>query len=253
VKDDRPATPTGPATAATKRRRRWPIPAAIALGVFIIVLAPLWAPLFLRRMSFFHVRHVEIVGAHFVQPREIYARLKIDTNASVWDASGPLEKRVRQHPLVQDVEIDRKLPGTLVVRLVEHAPVALVPTADGLRALDERGVALPIDPTTADVDVPILARADTVMLRLLASARREAPGVYDRMSEVRTEQAGQGMTGMSDEVVFMFDSLPVKAPHDVTLQQLQDVELVEQDLARRRLRAIELDLRYRDQVIARLK
>jgi cell division protein FtsQ len=244
VKDERPVVASEPPSATTKRRRRWQIPAAIAFGVFMVLLAPLWAPLFLRRMAFFHVRHIEIVGAHYVQPREIYARLRIDTNASVWDASGPLEKRVRQHPLVQDVEIDRKLPGTLVVRLVEHAPVALVPTTDGLRALDERGVALPIDPTTADVDVPILARADTVMLRLLASARRDAPGVYGRVSEVRAE---------NDEVVFMFDALPVRAPHDVTLQQLQDVELVEQDLARRRLRAIELDLRYRDQVIARLQ
>ena len=38
----------------------------------------------------------------------------------------------------------------------------------------------------------------------------------------------------------------------VTLARLGDIEPVERDLARRQLRAAELDLRYRDQVIARL-
>jgi cell division protein FtsQ len=45
----------------------------------------------------------------------------------------------------------------------------------------------------------------------------------------------------------------VRALADVTLNRFADLELVENDLARRRLRAIELDLRYRDQVIARLQ
>ena len=242
--DKKSATP-----AKALLKRRWAIPGLIAFGVFLLLLSPLWAPLLLRRMSFFRVRHVEVVGAKYVQPRDIIARLKIDTLTSVWDPAKPFEERVRRHPLVRDVSIDRKLPGTLVVRLVEHEPVALVPAGDGFRAYDERGVSLPIDPTAADVDVPILARADTAMFRLLGAARATAPSVYQRVSEMRRE--GQG--GPFDELFIVFDSLPVRAPRDVTLQQLQDVELVQQDMARRRVSAIELDLRYRDQVIARLK
>jgi cell division protein FtsQ len=38
----------------------------------------------------------------------------------------------------------------------------------------------------------------------------------------------------------------------VTLARLSDIEPVERDLAQRQLRPVELDLRYRDQVIARL-
>ena len=44
----------------------------------------------------------------------------------------------------------------------------------------------------------------------------------------------------------------VRANDDLTLQRLADVEPVEQDLAHKQLRATEIDLRYRDQVIARL-
>lgn len=242
--------PTPGSTPRQPSRRKWTLPLAFASLAFFILLAPLWAPLLLRHMSFFRVRHVQVVGARYVEPRDILDRLKVDTLASVWDPVGPLEERVARHPLVRGVTVSRKLPGTLVVQLVENVPVALVPTSNGFRAYDERGVALPIDPTTADVDVPILSRPDKPLLALLGAARIQAPDLFRRMSEVRREGGGGPFGGQ--EVVFVLDSLPVRAPGDVTLHRLSDLQLVERDLARRRLRAIELDLRFRDQVIARL-
>ena len=227
------------------RARRWALPALVALGAFLVLLTPWWGPRLLRQLSFFRVRRVEVVGVRYVDAREILERLRVDTMASVWDDAAPLEARVAQHPMVQRVEIDRNLPGTLVVRLVEHAPVALVPGNTGFRAFDARGVALPIDPTKVDVNAPIVARPDKPVLQLLGAARTDAPALYARMNEVRRELP-------SGELLFVLDSTPVRARADITLARLADVELVEQDLARRRLRAVELDLRYRDQVIARL-
>lgn len=243
------AKPDPTAQTPARKHRWWLIPAAIALAAFFTLLLPFWGPLLLKRLAFFRVRHVEVVGARYVLPADVLERLKVDTLDSVWDAKGPLVARVKAHPLVRDVEIDRRLPGTLIVRLQEHVPVALVATTNGFKAYDERGVALPIDPTSADVDAPVLARPDSALLRLLGAARTEQPGLYARVSEIRRERAGPGET----ELVVVLDSLPVRAPSGVTLNRLADVELVEQDLARRRLRAIELDLRYRDQVIARLQ
>lgn len=237
-----------PTSRESRRRRpRWVFPASLAAAVALLILSPLWAPLLLRRMAFFRVRHVEVVGARYVEPRDVLDRLRVDTLSSVWDPLAPLERRVERHPLVRKVRVERKLPGTLVVRLVEYAPVALVATPAGLRAYDERGRPLAIDPTAADVDAPVLSGGapDAAVLRLLGAARAEAPSLYRRMSEVRREGGGT-------EILFVLDSLPVRAPADVTLHRLADVELVEQDLARRGLRALELDMRYRDQVIARL-
>jgi len=45
----------------------------------------------------------------------------------------------------------------------------------------------------------------------------------------------------------------VRAPSDVGAERLAQVLPVAADLARRHVRATELDLRYRDQVIARLQ
>ena len=245
IVDTKPQPPGAGGDATPGKRRWWLIPLLVATGAFLLLLSPLWAPVLLRNLAFFRVRHVEVVGARYIQPRDILDRLRVDTLASVWDPQARLEARVREHPLVRDVAVERKLPGTLVVRVVEHAPVALVATATGFKVYDARGVALPIDPTTNDLDAPILPRPDTGLFRLLGAARQQAPGLFLRISEARREG--------SDEFVFVWDSIPVRTQSGVTLDRLNDLELVENDLARRRLRATELDLRFRDQVIARLK
>lgn len=246
ITDTRPdPSAGGKSDSASRKRPWWLVPSLVAAGAFLAVVSPLWAPLLFRNMAFFRVRHVEVVGVRYIQPREILERLRVDTLASVWDPTARLEARVREHPLVRDAVVERKLPGTIIVRIAEHAPVALVATTNGFRVYDERGVALPIDPTTADLDAPILLRPDSALFRLLGAARRQTPAIFIRMSEARREGR--------DELLFVWDSIPVRTMSDVTLDRLNDLELVENDLARRRLRAIELDLRYRDQVIARLQ
>ena len=67
---------------------------------------------------------------------------------------------------------------------------------------------------------------------------------YARVSAIR--RVGK------DELVLQLKSLPVRAMQDVTLERLAEIEPVEGDLARKQLRVTEIDLRYRDQVIARL-
>jgi len=45
----------------------------------------------------------------------------------------------------------------------------------------------------------------------------------------------------------------VRVMQDVTLERLADIGPVEADLSRKQLRVAEIDLRYRDQVIARVQ
>jgi cell division protein FtsQ len=215
-----------------------------AVALVLVAGAPFWAPLLLRQLSFFRVRKVEIVGARYVSTGDILDRLHVDTNASIWDPTGPLEKRLASHPQLRRVAVRRKLPGTLVVDIEENPPVALVATNDGMRAYDARGVPLPIDLTKTPLDAPVLPRRDVGVLKLLGLLRSQAPALYDRVSEVRVVS--------SDELLIEFDGTPVRAMRDITAGRLAEVEPVEDDLTRRGLRAAEIDLRYKDQVIARL-
>lgn len=213
--------------------------------VLLLASAPWWGPRALAQLAFFRVRRVEIVGTQYVAPGDILRRLNVDTTRSVWDPFEPLAERIGTHPEIRSVRIRRRLPGTLVVEIVESLPVALVPSAAGFRAYDERGVLLPVDPSRVEVDVPVLARRDTALLRLLGDLRRAAPATYASLSEMRRVRRG--------EVWMKVASTPVLASATVTVERLLELDPVTRDLARRQLRPAEVDLRYRDQVIVRLQ
>jgi cell division protein FtsQ len=234
----------GERTAAPLLTRRLKL-ALVGIVVLLIAGSPLWTPLIMRRMAFFHVRRIEILGARYVAPSDILARLHVDTLASVWDPTARLAARVEAHPGIQRVLVRRRLPGTLVVEVTERVPVALVQAKDGFRVYDERGSALPIDPSQVTVDAPIVAQRDAALLRLLGAMRVDMPVLYARLSAA--SRVGK------DELLLELDSQLVRAMLDVTLERLAEIEPIEADLARKQVRVAEIDLRYRDQVIARLQ
>lgn len=225
--------------------RRWWL-ALAGIAALLLLTSPLWGPRVLRRLAFFHVRRVEILGTRYTSPAELLDRLRVDTTRSVWDPLEPLAARVRTHAQVESVTVTRRLPGTIVVRVKERHPVALVDAPGGLRAVDERGRRLPLDPSKTPVDAPVLTAAprDTLVYHLLGEMQRESPALYAKLSSIRASGA--------DEIVLQIADLSVRAMTNVTLARLGDIDPVQRDLARRQLRPTELDLRYRDQVIARL-
>jgi cell division protein FtsQ len=226
------------------KRRRWRVAAALA-AMLALFVAPWWSPPLLARLAFFRVRRVEVVGTHYIQADDIYRRLRIDSTMSVWDDSRPLEARVAGYSGVRSVTIERKLPGTLVVRLSENLPVAFVPSAGGLRATDAEGRLLPLDPSRVDVDLPVLECLDTALVRLLADVQGASPALFGRINGARRPSP--------DELTFSLPGVTVRTRGNMTAARLADIIPVEQDLARRGARPAELDLRFRDQVIARLQ
>jgi cell division septal protein FtsQ len=230
-----------------------------ALFLLAVIMAAAWGTREAgKRMAFFRVRAIEVRGARYLQPGEIVQRLKVDTLASLWDDLTPYKARVRAHPQVSDVTISRRMPGTLVVTIKENLPVALIQTPTGLLAFDSLGKQLPIDPARTALDLPIVATRDPVLLKLVGAIRASEPGVFNRIEEVRRAGRDEIVLSLS-RAIAPTDSasgggtLRVRVPVDLSVERMADIFPVETDLARRQLRVGELDLRYRDQVIARLQ
>jgi cell division protein FtsQ len=254
----------------------------LAILVLLLLLAP--ASWLARRgaskLAFFRVRNIVVDGTHFLPPDTVVKRLGVDTLRSVFDDVPPLEKRLRALPQVADVSISRKLPGTLVVTIRENPPVALVPGPQGLEPVDASGVPLPIDPAREPaLDLPIADQRDVALVRMLGDVRETSSVLFRRISEVSRTQAGevlllvtstapQAAPAGSPASSAPTDStaastinaqqsppqlLRVRARMGVSAARLTDIFPVEFDLRRRGARVAELDLRYRDQVIARLQ
>lgn len=224
-------------------------------------------------MEFFDLRAVSVEGTRYLSPETVMERLQLDTMRSVWDDTGPLAARLRTMPQVAGVEISRRLPGTLVVKIRENLPVALAPSPRGFEAVDTAGVVLPVDPTAEDLDLPIARQRDAPILSLLGEIRSGDPMLYRRISEVardgksslvlrlsplpgsmsRLESRSPTDSGSAAQPARMAGTLRVRVPLGVSVSRLADIFPVESDLVRRRANVAELDLRYRDQVIARLQ
>jgi cell division protein FtsQ len=231
--------------AATARPRwlRWLRRGAAALTVGAVLSSPWWGPRLLGRLDYFHARRVVIEGVRHARASELVALLAVDTLQSVWQPMEPLVERVSGHPLVASVTIERRLPGELVLHVVEREPTALVPGDGRLVPADAAGHRLPIDPARVPLDLPLAASADSSLLTALDALRQSAPGLYARITQA--ERVG------ADELRFRLGALVVRTGRDVTVARFKDILPVEADLARNGLRAVELDLRFRDQVIAR--
>jgi len=248
---------TAPAEREPTSRRRTRIIGAFTLVVLAALVSSWWwGPKALARLAFFRVRRVEIDGARYTTANTVLARLRVDTTWSVWSDLSRLERRVAADPLIASAHVERKLPGTLHVVITEREPVAMVPIVGGIVVLDANGRSLPIEPSrVGGVDVPVLAARDSATLRVLGALRDGAPEIFARVSQVRRAgpeevrftiaTPGVGANGQAGFIL--------RAGPDLTATRVADLVPVESDLARRRVRFTEIDLRFRDQVIARLQ
>ena len=246
----------------------------LAVLVLLLLLAPAsWlVRLGASKLEFFHLRSVSIEGTRYLSPEAVMERLAVDTMRSVWDDTDPLADRIGQMSQVSAVEISRKPPGRLVVRIKENLPVALAPSPRGLEAVDTAGIVLPIDPAREELDLPVAEQRDIELLRLLGAVRAGDPRLYRRISEISrdgrssllllldplaqepsTEAAAKVESTGAVIAATLPSALRVRVPLGVSVSRLADIFPVESDLARRRAKVAELDLRYRDQVIARLQ
>jgi cell division protein FtsQ len=249
--------------AGKARKPGWLIVGALLL-VGILMAAAWGTRVAAKKMAFFRVRAIEVRGARYLRPDEIVARLRVDTSASLWDDLEPLRRRMKADPQVSFVTIERKMPGTLIVTIAENLPVALISTPKGLLPFDSLGRQLPIDPARASLDLPVVATNDPILLKLVGAIRSAEPLLFARLEEVRRTGRREIELTLSRSPAEIGavsgDSAPqspkvvrVLALTGLSVVRLADIFPVESDLARRQARVEELDLRYRDQVIARLQ
>lgn len=247
---------------------RWTMRGLFLIAAAAIVSTPWWGPQTLARLDYFHVRRVEFDGVRFANPSELVARLALDSTASIWDDLDQYAARVAGHPMVQSVQVTRTLPSTVVLTIIERVPVALVAGSEApgggtqaagtqangaslggmllsgaLDPVDADGHILPIDPARKNIDVPIVATADTAVLRFLDALRADAPRLYERVVEMRRVNRR--------EFLMRLKGVTVRTNDDVTVDRLGDILRVEESLAQQNQQVVELDLRFQDQVIAR--
>jgi hypothetical protein len=237
---------------------------AAAVVVVAGLSAVWWGPLLLRRADWFEVRRVEVSGVRLLGPHEVLAAAGLPRNsANVWDAYEPIVEALRAHPMIEDAQVERRLPGTLRIRVTEKRPVALV-EAPVLRAATATAELLAIEPAGRRVDLPLVRLApvsgepDSAYLvrlqPLLAEVGRLAqldPELLGRTSEVRLEQDGVLRLVLARPRADVLVGIGADAPRlRQLLGVLQELEL-RADPGAAPAGRVQVDLRFEGQVVLR--
>jgi cell division protein FtsQ len=231
----------------------------LGLLAAVVLSSPLWGPRVLSRVAWFDVERVEISGTRLLAPHQILAASGIRRGQSVWADASTWERALRANPSIADARVTRKLPRTLRVRVREKLPVAYVEGAT-LEPVTAAGEILPLDPTRAPVDLPILSGAweskpaltRAALLGETARLSRLDPALVADVSEIRA-------TDSTSRVLLLSHRLgEIAIPAGAASERLAQLRAVLSDLAGRLPPAdsvtvpARIDLRYGEQIIVRL-
>jgi cell division septal protein FtsQ len=224
-------------------------------GAAVVAVLIVWtmAPAVLRRLSFFRVRQVELVGIRYLDAETVLAALRLAPHASVFDDTSVLADRIRGVGGVADAAVSRRPPGSLKVIVREKEPVALVANARGaLTVVDAGGESLPFDPAGQGVasaagglDLPVVQVADSGVVGVLARIQAFDPALFQTIDAARRAGATRS------DVLLELGTHRLLLARDAGPEVIQAVVLVARDLAAKARPYAELDGRYAGQVVVR--
>ncbi|HKO02440.1 MAG TPA: FtsQ-type POTRA domain-containing protein [Thermoanaerobaculia bacterium] len=166
----------------------------IAFNVLIVAtvaLTALWAYRRTQSDSRFAVKAIEIAGATHTPRAQLDAITKQYTGLNLFRIDiARVQHDLGGLPWVSHIAIEKKLPDTLRILIVERTPVALAANDGALRYVDPQGIAFAdLSPTVGDSDLPVITHATGAELvrsvRLVADLRAKDPEVFSRISEIR--------------------------------------------------------------------
>ena len=218
-------------------------------GVAMIVMVSwMTAPLGLRRLQFFRVRQVEIIGIRFLDADQVLAALRLSPTASVFDDIEPLTDRLRGLDGVADASVSRRPPGSLKVIVREIEPVALVMSGRGaLTPVDADGRPLPFDLAGLDLPVVRASAGDSSVVGLLARVQAVDPALFQAIDAARRTETTRGDVLLELGV----GAHRVLLNRDAGPEVIEAVVLVARDLAAKARPYRELDARFAGQVVVR--
>jgi cell division septal protein FtsQ len=133
----------GSAPDGTVRRRRL---LALALLVPIAIAMAAWA---FTYTPVFDAKHVRVEGAVSLRPDDVRSLAQIDPSTNVFHLQpDAVTARLLTDPWIASATVDKDLPDTVVLTVVERRPVGVIDTAGAHSVLASDGTVLPASAAT---------------------------------------------------------------------------------------------------------
>lgn len=150
---------------------RGPFPVGLAITTLMIALG-LFAFL---QSPYFQITHIAVQGNEIVNEAILLANAQVQPGDNLLNVDmRALAARVAAHPRVRHVNVDRRLPSTLLLIVSEHVPVALVVQEDTRYAVTGDGTVVPLGEDEAE-RLPVIVDAAPELLPLAVEAAAHLP------------------------------------------------------------------------------
>lgn len=230
-------------------RKIGPDSSLLYIAVLICLLA---AGLFMFSQSdYFHVREVRVEGLKNIAQEEILRLLGTVKGENIFlTDTAALSRKIKIHPLVEEAAVEKKLPATLVLKIQERRPLALILNSDNLVEVDSEGTILKFYETWPQNDSPVLTGI-TIPETTGPGQKLSSPQLAKELLLLR--EAPQGLSSLIGEiniapdgqiVVFLTSGIRVKFGYDE--DYTAKLKLLEELIASQEYKAVEKAIKYID-------
>lgn len=171
----------------------------------LLAMLVLTAFYFFLQSSLFAVTEVRVEGNRLVASAEIVRLAALPAGTNLWRLDErQVLARLATHPLLEQVQLRRRLPGTVVLRVREREALAMLQGAGGFLVVDKYGAVMEKVPRLADRRLPLVSGL-TLPGNIEPGARLSQPGLAgalqaaeslppemrDWVKEIRTNAAAE--------------------------------------------------------------
>lgn len=205
------------------------------LLIFVLLLG---GAFLFAKSDYFLIKNIEITGNTYYTRNEIISLADAKTGSNIiFDAEiKQMEENLEKNPFFKLIEIKRKLPSTIVIRVEERQQMAAIQFGDKYIVIDEEGVILrmtEVEPKVTLLTGLTISRMDVG--EPLEAEEKENLSMVLRM--LKTMQAGDlyfKKIDASKAVIkaYIYDTLIVKGTASEVFSAIEagDVQLVVSDL-----------------------
>lgn len=111
---------------------------------FLIFLGIVVGTILFLSSSFFNINKIEVEGNHYYSDDQVINMAAVKTGVNLlWGADGSeIEEKLIGNPYFEEVDIQRKLPKTLVIKVKERQQIAAFTYGDSFLIVDVKGTVL---------------------------------------------------------------------------------------------------------------
>jgi len=233
-----------------KRRKNFKIPTPViyillvAVGLYFFIHSPV-----------FGLKNIKVTGNSLLEEDKILNLSQLTTGQNIMKIKKEeIIKKISVHPFIKEVQIERHLPNTLEIHILERKPVGLLVSQDGFIQISEEGYFLALIHDIGDYFLPVISGIDLEQLpgpgQLIKNAGlalalniiKESPQeLLDNLVEINIENKGNILAYTIDGIEIRLGSL------DNITDKLTDLNRILEDFDKKGINAknIEyLDLRF---------